>query len=53
MSIYRLQQWGTLETGEVGIAPFHQFDLLISAKVKAELEQIKADIISGKIRTKP
>jgi basic membrane protein A len=44
---------GTLETGEVGIAPFHQFDSLISAKVKADLGQIKADIISGKIKTKP
>lgn len=44
---------GTLETGEVGLAPFHQFDSLISPKVKAELEQIKADIIAGRIRTKP
>jgi basic membrane protein A len=44
---------GTLETGEVGIAPFHQFDSRISAKVKTDLEQIKADIISGKIKTKP
>jgi len=44
---------GTLESGEVGIAPFHQLDPLIFAKVKADLEQIKADIISGKIRTKP
>ena len=46
-------QFGTLETGEVSLAPFHQFDSLISAKVKAELEQIKADIIAGKIQTKP
>jgi len=44
---------GTLETGEVGIAPFHQFDSLISAKVKTELEQITKDIIAGKIKTKP
>jgi basic membrane protein A len=44
---------GTLETGEVGIAPFHQLDALISGKVKADLEQIKADIISGKIKTTP
>ncbi len=44
---------GTLETGEVGIAPFHQLDALISAKVKADLQKIKADIISGKIKTKP
>ncbi len=44
---------GTLETGEVGLAPFHQFDSIISPKVKAELEQIRADIIAGKIKTKP
>jgi basic membrane protein A len=44
---------GTLETGEVGLAPFYQFDSLIPDKVKAELEQIREDIIAGKIRTKP
>jgi basic membrane protein A and related proteins len=44
---------GTLETGEVGLAPFHQFASLISNEVKVELEQIKADIIAGKIKTKP
>ena len=46
-------QVGTLETGEVGLAPFHQFDSLISAKIKMELEQIRMDIIAGKIKTKP
>jgi basic membrane protein A len=46
-------QFGTLGTGEVSLAPFHQFDSLISPKVKAELEQIKADIIAGTIQTKP
>jgi WD40 repeat protein/transcriptional regulator with XRE-family HTH domain len=44
---------GTLETGEVGLAPFYQFDSLISSKVKADLEQIKKDIIDGKIKTRP
>jgi WD40 repeat protein/basic membrane lipoprotein Med (substrate-binding protein (PBP1-ABC) superfamily)/transcriptional regulator with XRE-family HTH domain len=44
---------GTLETGEVGLAPFHQFDRLISDVVKAKLEQIKEKIISGEIKTKP
>ncbi len=44
---------GTLETGEVGLAPFYQFDSLISDEVKADLEQIKADIIGGKLKTKP
>jgi WD40 repeat protein len=46
-------QVGTLESGEVSLAPFYQFDSLISPTVKAELEQIKADIIAGKIQTKP
>jgi basic membrane protein A len=44
---------GTLETGEVGLAPFHEFDSLISDEVKAELGQIKEKIISGEIKTKP
>ncbi len=44
---------GTLETGEVGIAPFYQFDSLISATIKADLDQIKKDIINGKITTNP
>lgn len=44
---------GTLETGEVGLAPFYQFASIISSKVKADLDQIKKDIIDGKIATKP
>ncbi len=44
---------GTLETGEVGLAPFYPFDPLISASVIADLEQIRKDIIEGKIETKP
>ena len=44
---------GTLETGEVGIAPFHKFDGLVSPKVKVELAQIQMDIIDGIIKTKP
>jgi WD40 repeat protein/basic membrane lipoprotein Med (substrate-binding protein (PBP1-ABC) superfamily) len=44
---------GTLETGEVEIAPFHELDPLISAKVKADLAQIRADIIAGRIKTRP
>ena len=43
---------GTLENGGVDIAPFHDLDHLITAEVKAELEQIKADIISGAIKLK-
>ncbi len=41
---------GTLENDGTGIAPFHQFDSKVPANVKSELDQIKSDIISGKIK---
>jgi len=44
---------GTLENGGVSLAPFHSLDALVSPKVKADLEQIKSDIIAGKIKTRP
>lgn len=44
---------GTLETGDVGIAPFYELDALISEQVKADLEQIKNQIIDGSIETRP
>jgi basic membrane protein A len=44
---------GTLETGEVGLAPFHELDSLVPDNVKADLEQIRKDIIAGNIKTKP
>jgi WD40 repeat protein/basic membrane lipoprotein Med (substrate-binding protein (PBP1-ABC) superfamily) len=44
---------GTLETGEVDLAPFHELESLIPDNIKAELDQIKADIIAGEIQTKP
>ena len=34
----------------VGLAPYHDFDSKIDAGLKAEVEQLKADIISGKIK---
>ena len=40
---------GTLANGGVALAPFHDADSLVSDEVKAELEQLKADIISGTI----
>jgi basic membrane protein A len=43
---------GTLATDEVGIAPFHTLDGMVSDQVKAELEQIKAAIIAGEIKTR-
>ncbi len=42
---------GTLANNGVGIAPFHQAESVVPAEIKAELEQIKADIIAGKINT--
>jgi WD40 repeat protein/basic membrane lipoprotein Med (substrate-binding protein (PBP1-ABC) superfamily) len=43
---------GTLENGGVGIAPFHHLDHLVSAETKVDLEEIRAEIIAGKIKTK-
>jgi basic membrane protein A len=40
---------GTLDNGGTGLAPFHEFDSKVPADLKSELDQIKADIISGKI----
>ncbi len=37
----------------VSLALFHNLDALVTPKVKADLEQIKADIIAGKIKTSP
>jgi WD40 repeat protein/basic membrane lipoprotein Med (substrate-binding protein (PBP1-ABC) superfamily)/transcriptional regulator with XRE-family HTH domain len=44
---------GTLETGEVGLAPFYKLDVLFSPKVKMDLAQLREDIVTGKIKTKP
>jgi basic membrane protein A and related proteins len=40
---------GDLKNDGTGLAPFHEFDSKVSASLKTELDQIKADIISGKI----
>ena len=44
---------GTLKNGGVGLADFHDLDSQVSDQLKAELEQVKADIIAGTIATKP
>ena len=44
---------GTLTNGGVGLAEFHALDSMVSAELKAELEQVKADIVAGTIKTKP
>lgn len=41
---------GTLDNGGVGLAPFHDFDSKVNPDLKGELDKIKADIISGKIK---
>ncbi|MBX3093660.1 MAG: BMP family ABC transporter substrate-binding protein [Cryobacterium sp.] len=40
---------GTLENGGVGIAAFHDFASKVDAGLQAELDALKADIISGAI----
>lgn len=41
---------GTLENGGVGIAPLHNFEDKVDAALVAEVEQLKADIISGAVK---
>ena len=41
---------GTLENGGVSIAPFHSFESKVDAGLQAELDALKADIISGKVK---
>ncbi|MGO1383566.1 MAG: BMP family lipoprotein [Arachnia sp.] len=40
---------GTLENEGTGLSPFNEFESEVSDETKAELEQIKADIVSGSI----
>jgi basic membrane protein A len=44
---------GTLANNGVSLSPFHDFASQIPAKVKAELNTIKAGIIAGKISVNP
>jgi basic membrane protein A len=41
---------GTLENQGTGLAPFHEFDSKVPADLKAEVDALKADIVSGKIK---
>ncbi|MFT4147939.1 MAG: BMP family ABC transporter substrate-binding protein [Micrococcaceae bacterium] len=41
---------GTLQNNGVSIAPFHDYDSKVSQDTKNELDQIKQDIISGKLK---
>jgi len=40
---------GTLENDGTGLAPFHDFDSKVPSDLKSQLDQVKQDIISGKI----
>jgi len=41
---------GTLANGGVVLAPYHDFDSKIPADLKAEVDQLKSDIASGKVK---
>jgi basic membrane protein A len=40
---------GTLENNGTGLSPYHEFDSKIPAELKSEIDQLKKDIISGKV----
>jgi len=44
---------GTLENGGVGLAEFHALDSMVSAELKTELEQVRADVIAGTLSATP
>lgn len=44
---------GTLANGGVALAPFHNLDGMVPAELKAELETVKAGILSGEIQMNP
>jgi basic membrane protein A len=41
---------GTLENDGVGISPYHDFDSQVPSDLKSEVDQLKQDIISGKVK---
>lgn len=44
---------GTLANGGTKIAPYNEFDAAVPAELKAEVEQVTADIIAGTITVTP
>jgi basic membrane protein A len=44
---------GTLANGGVGLAPFHNMDSMVSADLKAEVDEVAQGIIAGDIQTSP
>jgi len=47
------QYLGTLKNDGVGLAPFHEFADAVPAELAAEIEALRADIISGAVRLDP
>ena len=43
---------GTLENKGVALAPFHDLEKLVTPELKAELEKLSADLISGTLKLK-
>lgn len=43
---------GTLENEGTGLSPYHEFDSKVPAELKSEIDQLKQDIIGGKITLK-
>jgi basic membrane protein A len=41
---------GNLQNNGVAIAPFHDADSVVPAELKTELEQVRADMLAGKIK---
>jgi basic membrane protein A and related proteins len=41
---------GTLENSGTGLAPYNEFESKVPAELKSEVDALKADIISGKIK---
>ncbi|MCC6270477.1 MAG: BMP family ABC transporter substrate-binding protein [Microbacteriaceae bacterium] len=41
---------GTLDNGGVSIAPFHEFESKVDPGLQGQLDALKADIISGKVK---
>jgi basic membrane protein A len=44
---------GTLENEGVETTSFHQLDALVSEELRSELDQVRVDIMSGKLQTRP
>ena len=44
---------GNLENGGVSLAPFYKLDPMVNESVRAELEQLRIDIISGVLQIDP